>query len=144
MFLWVKLVSGLAGWFHLQVYHEVAVKLLAGAEVISRADYGRFCFQVHCIVGGCWRIGSGHSQAGLDRWKSTSLRPSIHLLSAMTTVFVTLLVYGRVAGERGLLLSMTGPAGHLSVKMLPWDHSYGTWKSLYSVPIKNVCYILLS
>lgn len=97
----------------------LAVKLLAEAEVISRSDYGRFYFQVRHVVGGCWHIGSGHSQAGLDVWKSTLLSPSIYLLSAMTTVFMILLVYGRVAGERGFLLSMTGPTNHLNVKILP-------------------------
>lgn len=42
--------SSLAGWFWVRIFLEVAVKLLAGASVISRLDWGWWiCFQAHTL-----------------------------------------------------------------------------------------------
>ena len=91
--------SSLAGWFYLGVYHEVTVKLLAGAIIISRPDCGKICFQVHshsCWLLADWALSSSCSQVGLEEWKSVLLNPCItSILAAMAILLMSLLGNGR-------------------------------------------------
>lgn len=41
----------LAGWFWRNIFHKVAIKVLARAAVISRPEWGRICVQAHSLGG---------------------------------------------------------------------------------------------
>ena len=67
--------SSLAECFWLKVYHEVVVKLLARATVITEIGWGwKICFQTHSH--GCWQVSAPFWM--LARGFSSSLCGPLH------------------------------------------------------------------